>query len=258
MVGGRALHYLNFIAILVVSVLSGTVATSVAATTARTIRLGYLDTPGSALCRIAAERGHFREEGVQVELVRYPDSVKGLEALEKGAIDVGAFAVGESLRAIAAGKNFRIIAGGGTPIKNSPLAELDGDLQSENESQGILLLIPPEWPNSEKGTIIQLTAAWIRAYRTNQQRLSTSSGRSVNQIHFDPNPDYWRLERIWRTLALQHPEMKRDYLASHVYEEIYCDALDRLLLGQIDPILQQLFSKAICTPNCCPANAAKN
>jgi hypothetical protein len=51
--------------------------------------------------------------------------------------------------------------------------------------------------------------------------------------------------------------MKRDFLANHVYEEIYCDALDRLLLGHIDPILQQLFSKAICTPNCCPASASK-
>jgi hypothetical protein len=227
------------------------------ALTGRPLRLGYLDSPGSALCRIAAQKGHFREEGLQVELVKYTDSGKGLEALETGVIDVGVFAVGDSLQAIAGGKSFRIIAGGGTPIKDTPLAELDREFQTENESRGVLVLIPPTWPNAEKGTIIQLTAAWIRAYRSQQQQLSASSGRSGKQVHFDPNPDYWRLERIWHSLGLQDAAMKRDFLANHVYEEIYCDALDRLLLGHIDPILQQLFSKAICTPNCCPASSAK-
>lgn len=231
--------------------------TPLEASTARTVRLGYLDTPGSALCRIAAAKGHFREEGVQVVLVKFSESSKGLEALESGAIDVGAFSAGDSLRAIAGGKNFRIIAGGGTPIPDSPLAELNDTLLAENESRGVLMLIPPSWPNAEKGTIIQLTAALIRAYRTHQQQISSSPSRSVKQLHFDPNPDYWRLERIWHALKLQDAVMKRDYLANHVYEEIYCDALDRLLLGPIDAILQQLYSKAVCTPNCCPASAAK-
>jgi hypothetical protein len=247
----------NIFAAFIVSLIVCGYAVPGIASSGRVLRLGYLDSPGSVLCRIAAQKGHFREEGLQVELVKFSDSGKGLEALETGSIDVGVFGVGDSLRAIAGGKNFRIIAGAGTPIRNSPLAELDDELQTENESRGDLVLIPPSWPNAEKGTIIQLTAAWIRAYRTHQQQLSTSSSRSGKQIHFDPNPDYWRLERIWRSLGLQDAAMKRDFLANHVYEEIYCDALDRLLLGQIDPILQQLFSKAICTPNCCPASATR-
>jgi hypothetical protein len=221
-----------------------------------TVRLGYLDHPGSALCQIAEAKGHFREEGLQVELVRFTDSSKGLAALESGAIDVGAFRVDDSLRAIAAGKGFRIIAGGGTLQSINPLAELDDVLQTETDSKGIVVLIPPTWPNAAKGTIIQLTAALIRAYRTRQQQpLHGSKPGTV--VHFDPNPDYWRLERIWRTLGLQDSAMKRDFLANHVYEEIYCDALDRMLLGHIDSTLQQLFSKAVCTPNCCPASAAK-
>jgi hypothetical protein len=224
------------------------------------VRLGYLDNPGSALCQIAAEKGHFREEELQVELVRFSDSGTGLAALEAGTIDVGAFGIADSLRAIAGGKGFRIIAGGGTPLNDNPLAELDETFRAEADSRGIVVLIPPTWPNDEKGTIIQLTAALIRAYRYQQgssHSTPTSGRHSLKTVLFDPNPDYWRLERIWRLLGYQRATMKRDFLASHVYEEIYCDALDRMLLGLIDPILQSLFSKAVCTPNCCPANSGK-
>jgi hypothetical protein len=230
------------------------------ASSERVIRLGYLDNPGSALCRIAADRGHFAEEGISVQLVRFDTSQHGLAELESGTIDIGAFEVGDSLRAIAGGKDFRIIAGGGAPLYGNPMAELDEATRAEAESRGVVVLIPQNWPNAEKGTIIQLTAALIRAYRTHHQstqKKPTNVNRSDSSIHFDPNPDYWRLARIWRALGLQSPSMKRDFLADHVYEEIYCDALDRLLLGHIDQVLQQLFSKAICTPNCCPASAAK-
>lgn len=228
---------------------------------ARALRLGYLDHPGSALCQIAASRRHFSEEGVQVQLVRFADSGSGLAALEAGVIDVGAFEVGDSLRAIAGGKNFRIIAGGGTPAHDNPLEELDDTLRAETESRGIVVLIPPTWPNAGKGTLIQLTAALVRAYRTHRQHPHTASSPSGNRpdkdVHFDPNPDYWRLERIWRSLGLQDAAMKRDFLANHVYEEIYCDALDRLLDGPADQVFRDLSSKAVCPPDCCPANAAK-
>ena len=226
----------------------------------RIIRLGYLDDPGSALCQIAATKGHFREEGLEVELVKFKESNKGLAALETGLIDVGAFTVGDSLRAIAGGRGFRIIAGGGAPVPGNPLADLDEAFQTERECEGVVVLIPRAWPISDKGTIIQLTAALIRAYRTNQSLHSlppAPGSRPDSAVRFDPNPDYWRLDRLWRSLGLQENFMKRDFLANHVYEEIYCDALDRLLLGPIDPLLLALFSKAICTPNCCPANAAK-
>ena len=231
-------------------------AKPVSATMQKTLRFGYLDHPGSALFLIAAAKEYFREEGLQVELIRYSESARGLSALETGVIDVGAFTTSDSLSAIADGKGFRIIAGGGTQLSANPLTELDDTLQAETDSRGIIVLISPSWPNAEKGTIIQLTAAIIKAYRT-QQQSQTRDSKHTAAVHFDPNPDYWRLERIWRSLGLQDSTMKRDFLASHVYEEIYCDALDRMLLGPIDSILQQLFSKAVCTPNCCPASAAK-
>jgi hypothetical protein len=102
----------------------------------------------------------------------------------------------------------------------------------------------------------------IRAYRSHRQPPQTASSSPANRlnsvIHFDPNPDYWRLERIWRSLGLQGAAMKRDFLANHVYEEIYCDALDRLLDGSSDdPVYKALSSKAVCTPDCCPKKAAK-
>lgn len=230
----------------------------------RTIRLGYLNNPGSLLCQIAAAEGFFRAEGLSVDLISYDSSVKGLAALETGAIDVGAFTVGDSLRAIAGGKGFQIIAGGGTPVNDNPLTDLDDTLLVEAKKSGVVMLIAATWPIAEKGTIIQFTVALIQAYRTQQDRLNSaiSTKRGTSKVghtpyHYDPNPDYWRLDRLWSLLGLQQATMKRDFLANHVYEEIYCDALERLLLGDNDPILLQLFSKAICTPDCCPVNAAK-
>ncbi|KAB0663893.1 hypothetical protein F6V25_15840 [Oryzomonas japonica] len=229
-------------------------------------RLGYLDHPGSALCRVAATHGHFREEGLQVKLVKFQDTASGLAALEAGSIDAGAFMVGEALGQIAKGKGFRIIAGGGTPTDTGPLASLDENHQGEQERRGIVVLVPANRPVAEKGSIIGLTAALIRAHRTLQQqspvvRQATlqklSQGATVPNIHFDPNPDYWRMLRIWQGLGLQDAAMPGDFLANHVYEEIYCDALDRLLIGPMDPVLQELFSKAVCTPNCCPANSGR-
>lgn len=233
-----------------------------AASETRIIRFGYLDHPGSALCRLAASKGHFREERLQIELVRFPDSDLGLAALETGVIDIGAFAVGDSLRAIAGGRGFRIIAGGGTPISGNPLAELDDTLQSETEGQGIVVLIPATWPDAGRETIIRLTAGLIRAYRTQLQYPHPVSpppeSRAYDSIHFDPNPDYYRLERVWRMSGLQNVTMKRDYLANHVYEEIYCDALDRLRDSYADEqVFKDLSNKAICTPDCCPASAGK-
>ncbi len=248
---------LSTCAALLLSLISGTGM----AASAKPVRLGYLDNPGSVLCQIAAAAGHFSEEGLQVELVAFADSASGLAALESGAIDVGAFAVGDSLRAIAAGKGFRLIAGGGTPLHGNPVAEQSNSFQVEEESRGVVVVIPQNWSVAEKGTIIQLTAALIRAYRTSRNFTAVASlpigSRPDSTFRFDPNPDYWRVEKIWSGLGLQNLTMKRDFLANHIYEEIYCDALDRLLLGDIDPVLQHLFSKAICTPNCCPANAAK-
>ena len=49
----------------------------------RLFRLGYLDHAGSGLCRIAELQGHYREEGLKVELVRLHDSRTGLKALDR-------------------------------------------------------------------------------------------------------------------------------------------------------------------------------
>jgi ABC-type nitrate/sulfonate/bicarbonate transport system substrate-binding protein len=225
----------------------------------KTLRFGYLDHPGSALCRIAAEQGHFRKEGIRVELVRFTDSRRGLAALDAGAIDAGAFPVSETLGSIAAGKELRIIAGGGTVTIESPVSKLDETGMEERRNQGIVVSISAQAPT--KAAVTQLTAGIIRAYRSVRQHpelVSGSAGALDGVVVFDPNPDYYRLERIWRSLGLQDAAMKRDFLANHVYEEIYCDALDRLLDNSADdPVFKALSGRAVCTPDCCPAKSPK-
>ena len=225
----------------------------------RLFRLGYLDNLGSALCRIAQLKGHFAQEGLKVALVRFGDSQGGLAALEQGNIDAGAFLVGEGLRAIAQGRGFRIVAGGGLLTATGPLAELDSRVQQQLDLSGTVVFIPATGPATEKETVTRLTAALIRAYGSSRQQPDIlplgQSGADQPITRFDPSPEYYRLERLWKRLALQSPAMPADFLANHVYEEIYCDALDRLREDSPDDkLLQELSARAVCVPDCCPKN----
>lgn len=227
-----------------------------AASQSSLLRLGYLDHPGSALCLVADLKGLFRAEGVRVRLVRFRDTESGLAALAAGEIDAGAFAVGETLRQIAGRKELRIIAGGGTARGADPLADLAEATTLEQESGGIVVAVadPPRAPGKE--VLVRLVTALIRAYQSLQK---APGGVGHGAVHFDPTPDYRRIERLWRFHDLQGEGRPRDFLAGHVYEEIYCDALDRLMdrSGTKDGVLQKLFSEAVCVPDCCPPDSKK-
>ncbi len=232
--------------------------TAVSCAVDKTVRLGYLDQPGSALCLIAGEKGHYREEGLKVELISFSDSRSGLTALELGSIDAGAFEVGTVLTAIARGKEFRIIAGGGVPVATGPLADLDNRVQQKLDLTAIVVLIPATGVATEKNTATRLTAALIRAHRSRHEQptfFPDPAGVDQTLTLFNPSPDYYRLERLWRQLDLQINAMPHDFLANHVYEEIYCDALDDLVdTYPNDRLLKELSGKVVCVPDCCPKN----
>lgn len=232
------------------------------------LRIGYLDHPGSALVLTARAKNLFKSEGVQVRLVRYRNTESGLADLATGRIDVGAFAVGETLRQIADGKGLRIIGGGGTVLTADPLADLDEAASTEQEGGGIVMMVA-EGPRAPgKAVLTGLMAALIRAHQSLQKapeavrdRVATqiSPPIPVRSVHFEPSADYRRMERLWRSRGLQKEGMPRDFLANHLYEEIYCDALDRLVDrdGLKDELMKKLFSEAVCVPDCCPKDAKK-
>lgn len=226
-------------------------------------KLGYLAAPGSGLCLTAARLGLFRQQGVPVKLIRFTDPAQGLAALVAGDLAAGAFPVGPALQEIAAGKGLRIIAGGGVAARASgPARELRADAAPEHELAGIVVLIAPQLPATAKETLVRLTTALIRAQLLLEQQpklLRQAVEKAGTPFIFDPNPNYGRLEQLWQGLGLQRPGMKRDFLARQVYEEIYCDALDRLVDADEtrDPVLQRLFKNAVCVPDCCPTKSGK-
>jgi hypothetical protein len=236
--------------------------------TQETISLGYLDSPGSALVKVAANKNYYTVEGLSIELKTYGNAAEGLTALNAGAIQVGAFPAAAVLRAISQGSSLKIIAGGGTPKDRSLLAELDQEQQHEHRAQEIIVVVRDSQPTLTKTEAIKLVTALIRAHQALHHnelpagqpvKSGTKISSYTEEYLFDPNPDYYRLEPLWQELGLQRPEMRRDHLAGHVYEEIYCDALDRIIVdGDLnDPVLKKLFKKAICVPNCCPAYTGK-
>lgn len=232
------------------------------------LRVGYLDHPGAALCLVAADKGYFKAEGVAVRLVRFGDTAEGLAALVAGKIGLGALAVGETLRQIADGKGLRIIGGGGTELTADPLAELDETAVRKLENDGIVVVVAEGRRAPGRETMTRFVTGLIRAHQAllkepleawRQVTSHVSAPATPGAVHFDPNADYRRMERLWRSANLQGEGRPRDFLASHVYEEIYCDALDRLVDrdGLQDEVLQKLFREAVCVPDCCPADSRK-
>lgn len=240
--------------------------TAVAGFAAQTLRLGYLDHPGSILCVAAAAKGLFRGEGVRLRLIRYRDTESGLADLAAGRIDAGAFAVGETLRQIADGRGLRIIAGGGSAAPAGPLADLDEAGRPEQESGGLVVAVADGSRAPAKEVLVSLVTALIRAHQALQKAPEAVRARAAGQIsspatvHVEPSADYRRMERLWRARGLQREGMARDFLANHLYEEIYCDALDRLVdrEGLKDELLRKLFSEAVCVPDCCPNKEKKS
>lgn len=230
----------------------------------KSLRVGYLDASGSALVLVAETRGYFDREGLSVALVRYTRSIDLLNALVSGRIEAGTLSAEEALRAVSSGKEFRVIAGGGTPKgAEELLKELDPSLPAQLRASEIVMVGTDKL---DKITAIRTVAALIRAHvdlSHNEPATWQTIGRKLTQapeagsLRFDPNPDFYRFESLWVELKLQRSRMTRDYLARHVDEEVYCDALDRLLdAGDLDdPVLRQLSRTALCIPDCCPNNS---
>jgi hypothetical protein len=237
-----------------------------AAHAAQTIRLGYLEQPGSALCLLAAANGFFREADLEVALIPYHDSASGHADLAAGKLAAGAFAVGETLQAIAAGGKLRIIAGGGAEKATGLLDELDASARQEEADRGIVLVAGEGTQALDKDSLVKLVGGLVRADLLLQSNPSLGWSKLGSYphwrdrpVHFDPSPDYWRLVELWKRHGLQGKGMPRSFLADHVYEEIYCDALDDLAdgAGGDNPALKKLVSKAGCLPDCCPEKKPK-
>ena len=73
--------------------------------------IGYLPVTGHAKFFVAQEQGLFAKEGLDVQLVEFVNSADGINALNAGKIDVGAFGTTAPLVHISRGTDLRIIAG---------------------------------------------------------------------------------------------------------------------------------------------------
>ena len=88
------------------------------------LRIGYAPGGGSVLTFIAKDKGFFKQEGIDADLVPFNSSADGLNALLAGKIDIGvSFGTGGPLTFIAKGADFVIIGGhlsGGHPVITKP------------------------------------------------------------------------------------------------------------------------------------------
>lgn len=78
------------------------------------IKLGYIPIADCAQLYIAQENGFFKEEGLDIELIKFSGGAKILEALAGNSIDIGFSNVVSLILARNAGLDFQVIASGVT------------------------------------------------------------------------------------------------------------------------------------------------
>ncbi|MDR1396514.1 MAG: ABC transporter substrate-binding protein [Desulfarculales bacterium] len=78
---------------------------------ATNLKVGYLPASGHGKIFVAYERGYFKEEGFDAELISFINSADGIAAIRSGKIDVGGFGTVAPLLQISTGADLRIIGG---------------------------------------------------------------------------------------------------------------------------------------------------
>jgi NitT/TauT family transport system substrate-binding protein len=88
-----------------------TLAVSTGVAHAEKLAVGYLPVTGHAKFFVAQERGFFKQEGLEVELVEFVNSADGLHAVVSSKLDIGAFGTTAPLVHYARGADLKIIGG---------------------------------------------------------------------------------------------------------------------------------------------------
>jgi NitT/TauT family transport system substrate-binding protein len=81
------------------------------AESATELKVGYLPASGHGKLFVAYERGYFKDEGFDAEMIAFINSADGIAAIRAGKIDVGGFGTVAPLLQIATGADLRIIGG---------------------------------------------------------------------------------------------------------------------------------------------------
>jgi hypothetical protein len=235
-----------------------------AASTNSLFRIGYVDNPGSGLVLLAASGDEFGAVGLKARLVKAASAESALKLLKSGVIDAAAVDALSALREISVDGRIAIFSGSGY-LPKGELDELVADAP-DNALPGRIVVVAlrdrllqeRQFFNPAADALIRAYGRYYRAPGTAladiRTLLSAASAGGAMPV-FDPNPGYDSLARLWKELGLQRQGQPRDYLATHVNEEYFCDALYQLLdrLPK-DPALNQLLNRAVCPPDCCPVN----
>jgi NitT/TauT family transport system substrate-binding protein len=80
------------------------------------IKIGYIPIADCGQLYVGIEKGFFREENIEVELVKLSGGAKILEALAGGSVDIGFSNVISLILSNSAGLDFRAVTGG--PVEN--------------------------------------------------------------------------------------------------------------------------------------------
>jgi NitT/TauT family transport system substrate-binding protein len=85
-------------------------ATTTASTGGKTLRVGYSAWPGWFPLAVADQKGFFKDAGLDVDLTYFADYTSSLDALAAGSLDVNAQTLNDTIFAVAAGADQRIVA----------------------------------------------------------------------------------------------------------------------------------------------------
>jgi NitT/TauT family transport system substrate-binding protein len=102
------------------------------------LKVGYLPASGHGKLFVAYERGYFKEEGFDAEMIAFINSADGIAAIRAGKVDVGGFGTVAPLLQISTGADLRIIGGlMGTDSSILATAEKADSIKTVSDLKGL-------------------------------------------------------------------------------------------------------------------------
>lgn len=107
-----------------------------------TLRVGYSAWPGWFPLAVAEQQGIFDEAGVDVELTFFADYISSLDALVAGSIDVNTQTLNDTIFAVAAGSDQKIVATNDNSTGNDAII-CDASISSVSDLAGKAIAAEP-------------------------------------------------------------------------------------------------------------------
>jgi len=134
------------------------------------VKIGYIPIADCSQLYIGIEKGYFKEEGLDVEAIKFAGGPKILEALAGGSLDIGFSNLVSLVMANEGGLEFRALTGGPVEdkqhIENAILTLTDSKIKTPKDLEGKTIAV-----NTRKNIIELMLLSFLKQNKVNVSKI---------------------------------------------------------------------------------------